>query len=116
MILRRFQNTAKHVPYEALGTGQKQREEWRRQHAPNYEKNYELTKDHLKGRRRRLRYVWGEGREGGSLQKNNMCYTKTLSNGDSVVYKAVVDANFYPVEKLECVSHCDKRNGNSTEK
>ena len=50
-----------------------------------------------------LRLGGGEG--GSSLQKNNICYTKMLSNGDSVVYKAVVDANFYPVEKLECVSH-----------
>ena len=55
--------------------------------------------------------MWGR-----SLQKNNMRYTKMLSDGDSVAYKAVVDANYYPVEKLECVNHCDKRMGTALRK
>ncbi|KAK7098137.1 hypothetical protein V1264_002497 [Littorina saxatilis] len=39
-----------------------------------------------------------------------------LSDGDSVAFKAVVDANLYPVEKLECVNHCDKRMGTALRK
>lgn len=33
--------------------------------------------------------LWGR-----SLRKNNMRYTKMLSNGDSVAYTAVIDANY----------------------
>ena len=55
--------------------------------------------------------MWGR-----SLQKNNMRYTKMLSDGDSVAYKAVADANYYSVEKLECVNHCDKRMGTAPRK
>ena len=36
-----------------------------------------------------------------------------LSDGDSVAYKAVVDANFYPVEKMECVNPLRQENGDS---
>ena len=49
--------------------------------------------------------LWGH-----SVEKHNMRYTGMLSDGDSVAYKAVCDANFYPVRKLECV-HCDKKTG-----
>lgn len=33
-----------------------------------------------------------------------------------MAYKAVCDANFYPVRKLECVNHCDKRMGTALRK
>ena len=33
-----------------------------------------------------------------------------------MAYKAVCDANFYPVRKLECVNHCDKRLGTALRK
>ena len=39
-----------------------------------------------------------------------------LSDGDSVAYKAICDAGFYPVEKLECLNHCDKRMGTALRK
>ena len=55
--------------------------------------------------------IWGR-----SVEKNNMRYTGMLSGGDSVAYKAVCDANFYPVRKLECVNHCDKRMGTALRK
>ena len=55
--------------------------------------------------------IWGW-----SVEKNNMRYTGMLSDGDSVAYKAVCDANLYPVRKLECVSHCDKRTGTALRK
>ena len=45
-----------------------------------------------------------------------MRYTGMLSDGDSMAYKAMCDANFYPVEKLECVNHCDKRMGTALRK
>ncbi|KAL8583884.1 hypothetical protein ACOMHN_009638 [Nucella lapillus] len=44
-----------------------------------------------------------------SIRKNGMRYVRMLSDGDSVAYKAVKDANLYQVEKLECLNHCDKR-------
>ena len=45
-----------------------------------------------------------------------MRYTGMLSDGDSVAYKAACNANLYPVRKLECVSHCDKRTGTALRK
>ena len=86
-----------------------EREEWRREHASHCEKNYEGSSKGME-KEAALR-LWGR-----SLQKNNMRYTKMLSDGDSVAYKAVVDANYYPVEKLECVNHCDKRMGTALRK
>ncbi|KAL8583881.1 hypothetical protein ACOMHN_009635 [Nucella lapillus] len=44
-----------------------------------------------------------------SIRKNGMRYVRMLSDGDSVAYKAVKDANLYQVDKLECLNHCDKR-------
>ena len=58
--------------------------------------------------------IWGRW-----VEKINMHYTGMLSDGDSVAYKAVCEANLYPVRKLECVNHCDKRgevSGYSSEK
>ena len=86
-----------------------EREEWRREHASHCEKNYEGSSKGME-KEAALR-LWGR-----SLQKNKMRYTKMLSDGDSVAYKAVVDANYYPVEKLECVNHCDKRMGTALRK
>ena len=45
------------------------------------------------------------------MARNKMRYSRMLSDGDSVAYKAICDAGFYPVEKLECLNHCDKRMG-----
>ncbi|KAL8583887.1 hypothetical protein ACOMHN_009640 [Nucella lapillus] len=51
-----------------------------------------------------------------SIRKNGMRYVRMLSDGDSVAYKAVKDANLYQVDKLECLNHCDKRMGTALRK
>ncbi|XP_070183427.1 uncharacterized protein [Littorina saxatilis] len=86
-----------------------ERAEWRRDHKPSCETNYEGSSKGME-KEAALR-LWGR-----SVRRNNMRYTRMLSDGDSVAFKAVVDANLYPVEKLECVNHCDKRMGTALRK
>lgn len=43
-------------------------------------------------------------------------YGKYLGDGDSRAFKAVKDKNFYPVEKLDCVGHVQKRIGSRLRK
>ena len=77
---------------------------WRGQHAAVCDANYEGSSKGME-KEAALR-MWRR-----SIQKNGMRYTKMLSDGDSVAYKAVCDEGLYPVEKLECLNHCDKRMG-----
>ena len=52
----------------------------------------------------------------GTLTAEQHTLHKHAVNGDSVACKAVVDANCYSVEKLECVNHSDKRMGTALQK
>ena len=88
---------------------QVERDEWKIDQRPQCQKNYEGSSKGME-KEAALR-IWGR-----SVEKNNMHYTGMLSDGDSVAYKAVCDANFYPVRKLECVNHCDKRMGTALRK
>ncbi|XP_076444868.1 uncharacterized protein LOC143282880 [Babylonia areolata] len=86
-----------------------ERAEWRREHAPVCEKNYNGSS---KGMEKEAAVrMWRR-----SIAKNSMQYTNMLSDGDSVAFKAVCDENIYDVKKLECVNHCDKRMGTALRK
>ncbi|XP_070178777.1 uncharacterized protein [Littorina saxatilis] len=86
-----------------------EREEWKREHRPQCSKNYEGSSKGME--KEAALQMWGR-----SIRKNRMRYTYMLSDGDSVAFKAVSDANFYPVKKLECINHCDKRMGTALRK
>ncbi|XP_076454221.1 uncharacterized protein LOC143289180 [Babylonia areolata] len=108
-----FEVLSKHCQACALNSKREmtdvEREMWRREHAPNCEKNYEGSS---KGMEKEAAVrMWRR-----SVERNGMRYTKMLSDGDSVAYKAVCDLNLYPVKKLECVNHCDKRMGTALRK
>ena len=48
-----------------------------------------------------------------SVEKNNLCYTKFLGDGDCKSHADIVADDPYPgnVEKLECIGHIQKRVG-----
>ncbi|KAL8561275.1 hypothetical protein ACOMHN_047130 [Nucella lapillus] len=86
-----------------------EREQWRRDHASVCEQNYEGSSKAME--KEAAVRMWSR-----SIRKNGMRYVRMLSDGDSVAYKAVKDANLYQVEKLECLNHCDKRMGTALRK
>lgn len=82
---------------------------WRMEHAQKCSKNYDGSS---KGMEREAAVrMWGR-----SIERNKMRYTSMLSDGDSVAFKAVSELGIYPVTKLECINHLDKRFGTALRK
>jgi hypothetical protein len=86
-----------------------ERAEWEESHKPFCEKNFHGSSKAME-KEAAIR-MWRR-----SVEKNNLQYTQMLSDGDSSAYKAVVDVAGYPVTKLECVNHVDKRMGTALRK
>ena len=54
-----------------------------------------------------------------SIEKYKLRYTKVLSDGDSKMFKALLDLNVYgdtTIKKEECVNHVHKRMGTAIRK
>jgi hypothetical protein len=87
-----------------------EREDWEEGHGPFCCKNFQQSSKAME-KEAALR-MWRR-----SIAKNNMRYTQMLCDGDSVAFNAVSTAEgMYPVEKLECINHCDKRMGTALRK